>query len=519
MTATETMPAQTLAGVDLATLSTDELEDGICGFAARLAAATCAFVLAVAEYDRRRGWESWECRSMAHWLTWKCAMGPVAAREHVRVGAALAELGLVRARFGAGALSYSQVRAITRAATPATEADLVDLAAAMTAAQLETVVRAYRRARPDVTDPDRAPHARRKLNCYTDDDGSLVGTFRLPPEDGAVLVAALAAAATDRGRAEQAPTEPDNSTATGDGGDGGDRDPTLDPPAAGRADAMVALAGAYLERAANSDNPEGGSDGTDNTADRYLVTIIAERRVLQDRGEERPDGVCQIDDGPGLDPGTVRRLACEAPTVTIVEDQFGHVLDVGRRTRRVNRALRRALARRDGGCQFPGCDTRRTQAHHVTHWIDGGPTTVANLISLCSRHHHRHHQGAYTITPGPDKRWVFTRADGRPIPTTVSPPATGVGPDPGVEPAVTDCTQDWEGDVLSDLSGIVDGLLRREGLLNEDPMPTPWPDIDPPAPWVTNAHDSRPSTDPAGAARWPNPWRDPWQPNTPWPGQ
>lgn len=375
MTGTAILPAPTLAGVDVATLSTDELEDGICGFAARLAAATCVFVLAVAEYDRRRGWEGWECRSMAHWLTWKAAMGPVAAREHVRVGAALADLGLVRERFAAGALSYSQVRAVTRVATPATEADLVDMAAAMTASQLEAVVRAYRRARPDVTDPDRAPHARRTLIWYSDDDGSLLGSFRLAPEDGAVVVAALAAAG-DRGRVEPASTTgPDSPTGAEGGGDGGDGDPTLDPPAAGRADALVALAGAYLDRVAGAETVGGDSDDTDNTADRYVVSIIAERRVLEGPAAEHRDGVCQVDDGPGLDPDTVRRLACEAPTVTIVEDQFGRVLDVGRRTRRVNRALRRALARRDGGCQFPGCDIRRTQAHHVIHWVDGGPTT------------------------------------------------------------------------------------------------------------------------------------------------
>ncbi|MGI8754177.1 MAG: hypothetical protein ACR2MN_18045 [Acidimicrobiales bacterium] len=56
MTEIATLPAPTLAGVDIAIVSTDDLEDGICGFAARLAAATCAFVLAVAEYDRPNPW-------------------------------------------------------------------------------------------------------------------------------------------------------------------------------------------------------------------------------------------------------------------------------------------------------------------------------------------------------------------------------------------------------------------------------------------------------------------------------
>ena len=285
------MPAPTLAGADIETLSTDELEEGICGFAARLAAATCVFVLAVAEYDRRRAWETWECRSMAHWLSWKCAMGPVAAREHVRVGAALGELELIRERFSTGALSYSQVRAITRVATVDTQDDLVHLARAMTAAQLETVVRAYRRARPGINDPDRrAPVARRTLTCYTDDDGSLVGTFRLTPEDGAPLVKALSAA-TERRRSQ-------DGEAVGD--DGGDR--TLDPAGAERADALVDLANAYL-RQAEAGETDGDKGRSADAADRYVVNIIAERRVLEGTSGDHSEGVCQIEHGPGVSPG------------------------------------------------------------------------------------------------------------------------------------------------------------------------------------------------------------------------
>lgn len=396
------MSAATLAGVDIETLSTDELEKGICGFAARLAAATCVFVLAVAEYDRRRAWETWECRSMAHWLSWKCAMGPVAAREHVRVGTALAALDLVRQQFSTGSLSYSQVRAITRVATVATEADLVDLARAMTAAQLETVVRAYRRARPDVTDPDRAPVARRTLTWYTDDDGSLVGAFRLAPENGAVVITALSAMEHQRTRDSGAVGDNDIAHGNGDDSD----DPALDPAGASRADALVDLASAYL-RQAEAGGAEVEEGRSADNADRYVVNIIAQRRVLAGAPEEHPEGICQIEHGPGLAPETVRRLACEAPSVNIVEDQFGHVLDVGR-TRWINRALRRALARRDGGCQFPPCTTRTTQAHHVEHWNDGGPTRLSNLIELCSRHHHRHHEGAFRIAPGIAGGWVFT---------------------------------------------------------------------------------------------------------------
>ncbi|MDQ2724044.1 MAG: hypothetical protein M3Y36_00880 [Actinomycetota bacterium] len=104
--------------------------------------------------------------------------------------------------------------------------------------------------------------------------------FRLAPEDGAVLVAALAAA-TDRGRAGRATTGPDETPGTGDDGD---RDPTLDPPAAARADALIAIAGDYLDRPAGGDDPDEPGD----TADRYVVNIITERSVLEDQGRSIP---------------------------------------------------------------------------------------------------------------------------------------------------------------------------------------------------------------------------------------
>lgn len=295
------MPADppALATADLRSLTTEALEEGLCGFAARLAAATCVFILAIAEYDRRRAWEAWECRSMAHWLTWKCAMGPVAAREHVRVGAALAALPVVRSQFATGAISYSQARAITRVATADTEETFVEMAKAMTAAQLERLVRAYRRARPVAADPTTASRALRGLQWCYDDDGSVVGRFRLAPEDGALVVKALEAATASRAA--------DRADATEDC-----LDPALDVFAANQADGLIDLATAYLNRRAKDE----GSAGDD---DRYLVTIVAERRVLQAEGGD-DDGVCEIDGGPGLEVSVARRITCDQPTVTILED-------------------------------------------------------------------------------------------------------------------------------------------------------------------------------------------------------
>jgi hypothetical protein len=90
-----------------------------------------------------------------------------------------------------------------------------------------------------------------------------------------------------------------------------------------------------------------------------------------------------------------------------------------------------------------------------------------NLISLCSFHHHRHHDGAFTIAPGP-AGWTFTRADGRSVPAAAQLPIGAVDPDPGIEPAVSDGTPAWEGGA-PDLAWIVEGLLRREGFVDDAP--------------------------------------------------
>src|SRR5580692_1606127 len=170
----------------------ERLEAQICELAGHLAAATCRFLVLLGDFDARRGWASWEMTSCAAWLSWKCQMGSGTAREHVRVARALRVLPVIRGEFGAGRLSYAKVRALTRIATPDTDAGLAEMAAPMTGGQLERFARAHRQvSRLD----DDSAHTRRRLAWRFEDDGSLTGTFRLPPLAGAVLLKALRAAA------------------------------------------------------------------------------------------------------------------------------------------------------------------------------------------------------------------------------------------------------------------------------------------------------------------------------------
>ena len=433
----------------LASMSDDVLESEIRGLSARVAAAMCRFLLAVAEYDRRRGWERWECHDMSGWLSWKCGISPVTGREYCRVSRSLRNLPLVCARFASGGLSYSQVRAISRVATPATEAALLELAEVSTAAQLEQITRAYRRSSAAADDEETRRDVGRYLRFSYDDDGCLVGTFRLPAESGAALAGALQAS-VDR-------------QAVGDA----EADGARDPHSAALADALVELVKAGHTARLND-------EGTDDSC--FLVTVISERDALAaqpppagDEGGEtdgcaqKGGALCHIEGGPGLAGETARRIACDASVVEIVESPDGSVLDVGRRTRKINRRLRRALRHRDGHCQYPGCDRRRVEGHHIEHWIDGGHTRLENLISLCSRHHHRLHEGGFRVRLGPDGQPEFVHPEGWNI-------SSGTAPTPQCHLGWADphpYCDGWDGTRL-DLGTVVECLLAADGDASRD---------------------------------------------------
>ena len=174
------------------------------------------------------------------------------------------------------------------------------------------------------------------------------------------------------------------------------------------ADALVLLADTLLAHGA----------AQRSGADRYqlVVHVDADTLTARDAG-----GRCETDDGQPLAAETGRRLACDASLVALLH-RGGRPLAVGRRTRTIGPALRRALAARDRGCRFPGCDRHtHLHAHHIQHWAHGGPTELANLVQLCHRHHRLLHEGGYTLTHRADGL-QFRRPDGRVIPAHAHSP-------------------------------------------------------------------------------------------------
>ncbi len=378
-----------------------DLEREICELAAHLAAATCRWLLLVAEFDEQLGWAEWGVHSCAQWLSWRCSIGLCAAREHVRVGRRLGELPLVRERFASGQLSYSKVRAITRIATPETEADLVELAHHATGSQVEKLVRGYRGALAATLGSARRAHELRHLSWRWDDDGSLHFHGRVPADEGALLLAAL------RGAEEQAVSSTDAEvTSADDSAESSGIEPAFsDPASAGaqRADALISIARASLA--------DGAAERSGGDPCELVVHVDAETLVADEVRSKS-----ELDEGPALAPETVRRLGCDTAVVGIVE-RDGRPLSVGRRTRTIPPAIRRALRSRDRGCRFPGCThTRFIHAHHIRHWARGGATALDNLVQLCSYHHRLVHEGGFAVeSAGPDCL-RFRRPDGRLIP-------------------------------------------------------------------------------------------------------
>ena len=168
--------------------------------------------------------------------------------------------------------------------------------------------------------------------------------------------------------------------------------------AARRADALSVIAESFLAHGAEALN--GGEH-------QEIVCAFAE--TLTSRSGDR----CEIEDGPAIPIETARRLACDASLVVILEDGRGEPLDVGRKTRTIPPALRRALASRDRGCVFPGCTHKRyVDGHHLQHWADRGTTKLANLVTLCRFHHRAVHEGGMRVERLHDGAWRFTRPDG-----------------------------------------------------------------------------------------------------------
>ena len=354
----------------------DELDHAIVNLSARINSETYELLVLVREFDERAGWLKWGFTDCANWLHWRWDLSIGAAREKVRVAHALKSLRAVSHAFRSGELSYSKVRALARVANRKNEESLVDFALKTTAAIVEERCRELRCGTEDSLAEANRAYLARSLTIRRDARrGVMIFTVELPMETGELVDAAL-----DRARDDS------NSIEFGD-----------EPWAARQADALVAVARSYLS---------GEQSAARGNTDNYLVNVHVDHTALAGN-----------DGRSALPVESVRRLSCDADKVTVVNGDDGEPLSVGRKTRIVPAAIRRALRARDKGCTFPGCrNSRFVDAHHVRHWAAGGETRLDNLLLLCSRHHRLVHEGGYRIDKDFQDRWIFRRPDGIAVP-------------------------------------------------------------------------------------------------------
>ena len=358
--------------------------------AGQINAATYRFLKLIAEYDRREAWAGFGIRSCAHWLNWQCGIALGAAREKVRVARCLEELPRINQAFAVGEISYSKVRAMTRVATDDNEDYLLMIARHGTAQHMEQLVRKYQRVTA-VAQPgaEKAQHEARELVYFQDEQGMWVIRGKLPAEVGALVVQAIEAAM--------------------DAMDAMDVMALMDEEAAEPEQENVPAetsCDTYPQRRAAA-----------TIDDRYQLVLHADINALaQAVAPEESGKNCQHHlgylDAARLAPDVARRLACDATVVTAIDDGKGNTLNIGRKSRTVPAAMKRAMTMRDGGCRFPGCcQSRYTDAHHIKHWVDGGETSLDNLVTLCRHHHRSLHQGYFDIALRAGD-FVFSKANG-----------------------------------------------------------------------------------------------------------
>ena len=387
-----------------------DLGDEIATLAAHIHAATQRFLALIAEFDLRRGWEPDGQRSCAHWLSFRTGIDLGACREKVRTARALDVLPETRAAMARGELSFSAVRALSRVATAENEEDLLALATGCTITQLEHMVRGWKRfSLMEETDIERDRHEKRSLSIFPDDDGMYVVKGLLSAEVGALLMRALEAAGD--ALYQENPT----------GAEASDAKRRRDA-AHRRADGLALLAERALA-AGFGGGAAAAAAGTDDTtpisgtgAERYQVVLHVDADTLRADGEP---GRSHLEDGTRVSAETSRRRSCDSGKVIMTHAKDGSILNVGRKTRTIPPALRRALDFRDRGCRFPGCGLRFADAHHVRHWADGGETSLANCLLVCRHHHRLLHEGGWQITWWGEGRPAFfdprggTHFDGR----------------------------------------------------------------------------------------------------------
>jgi hypothetical protein len=265
---------------------------------------------------------------------------------------------------------------------------------------------------PDGAEPrDEVHQQQRSLTIGQGSDGMIRGRFALRPEQGGVWLASIQAMQSPRVTGPQS---------------GGPRFLSEDEfvahtltadtrtQAQKNADTVTEL----IARAAGApDMPRINGATTTVTVHITLDDLEAGRGVGWIDGIDEP-----------VPASTVAQLRCHSPLSATLFGDRGEVLYLGKTKRLFSAAQNRALAARDGGCVWTGCDRPPSfcETHHVNEWVSDdhppGRTDITNGVLLCHFHHSHLHRSAWKLVMREGiphlipPRWIDNEQT--PIPTT-----------------------------------------------------------------------------------------------------
>ena len=318
-------------------------------------------------------------------------MSRAAARSEVRAARFLERHERTAKALAAGDITSEHVKCLARVATDHRvellaehEDALLDAATELAIDDFAKVARRWARLADDrlASGTFMEQFEQRRLSVSATFQGTVVGEFALDPEGGAVVLAAV------------------DQLSGPDPEDGPDRSRT---PSQRRADALVQICRESLQ----GDTRSGQGRSPVN-----LNALVDADTLCEGNSAHPASAVCDLDRVGPIGRETMLRLACDTAVSRIVMKGRSEVIDMGRKTRLVTGVQRRALAIRDAGCRFPGCDRPESwcDAQHIRHWgADRGPTNPDNLILLCRRHHTLIHNSRWTIATTAAGEFEFTQ--------------------------------------------------------------------------------------------------------------
>jgi hypothetical protein len=267
-------------------------------------------------------------------------------------------------------------------------------------------VRKYRQVDADQNPIEpKDEYQQRKLIAYQNKDGMWIINAKLPQLEGGLVVKALEEIMRQQDRnssAEESEKAQENFSAE-------DSEEVRASFSQKRADALSSMSEHFIATATVDDE----NGGIQALAGHERCQVVLHLNLDNTDTPPSMDYHC-------ISMANAKRFSSDASLYTVLEDKYGDVLNIGRKTRTISPPLARALHIRDDTCCFPGCCANKyVDFHHVTHWIDGGETNPDNLIKLCRFHHRQLHQGHYSIALQPDdsdkQRWIFKTAAGEEI--------------------------------------------------------------------------------------------------------